>query len=141
MKIFVILWVLLLVGCASGPIGRLPIIEDQNQAADVFVIRDSSFAGSAVSLYIIIDGNDMFAIRIGQYTKFRLVSGEHYIGVKCFGGWSPTWKEDSRRFSVLPQQDAYFIVSPSMSCADIQPISPESGKEWIKKSTYVNMPE
>ena len=37
------LWVLLLVGCASGPIGRLQIIEDQNQAADVFVECERRF--------------------------------------------------------------------------------------------------
>jgi len=141
MKRFVVLWALLLVGCASGPIGRLPAIEDQAQSGDVFVIRNSNFVGSGVSYYITIDGNDMFAIRVGQYTKFKLVIGEHYIGVKCFGGWSPTWKEDSRKFSVLPQQGTYFIVSPNMSCADIQLMNPESGIEWIKKSTYVNMPE
>ena len=139
MKGFTILWVLLLSGCASGPIGRLPVIKDYNQTGDVFVIRDSNFLGSGVSLYITLDGNDIFAIRIGQYTKFGIVSGEHLIGVKCFGGWTPTWKEDSKRFSILPQQELYFIVSPSMSCADIQPISPELGKEWINKTTYISM--
>jgi hypothetical protein len=117
------------------------MIADSIQAGNVFVIRNRNILGSAVSYYITLDGTDMFAIRVGQHTKFSIAAGEHYLGVKCFGGWAPTWKEDSKKFNLLPQGDAYFLVSPSLSCADIQAISPESGKEWIDKSTYIRMSE
>ena len=136
------LWIFLLVGCASGPIGRLPNIEDNNQVGNVFVIRNKSIAANTISYYITLNDNEIFAISVGQYTKLRIASAEHNIGVKCFGGLTPTWKEDSIKFTLLAQQDAYFIVSPSISpCADIQSINPESGKEWINKSEYVRMPE
>ena len=97
--------------------------------------------GAGNSYYVTLDGQDIFAIRVGQYTKFKIVSGVHHIGVKCFGGWSPTWKEDSIAFDLTPGGQTYFVISPDMSCADIKPIGKDEGERRISASEHVEMPQ
>ena len=133
------LLVLLVLGCASGPIGSLPAIEPGQKVGEVFVVRNKNIVGSANSYYVMLDGHDIFAIRIGQYTKFKLVSGEHHVGVMCFVGWTPTWNEHSLGFHLLPGGRAYFVISPNMSCADIKLIGKDEGERRINASKHVEM--
>ncbi len=139
-KLFVVLALaIVLTGCASGPIGKLPMIADQKLAGEVMVIRISNIVGATNSYIITLNGKDIFGIRSGQYTNFKLNKGEHYIGIKCFGGWSPTWKDDSVKFTVTPNSNSYFVVSPNLSCASIKPILEAEAQKIIQNSEYVSM--
>jgi hypothetical protein len=126
-------------GCASGPIGKLSPIVDEKRSGEITVIRVSSIVGVANSYIVTLNGTDVFAIRSGQYTKFKFNEGEHYIGIKCFGGWSPTWKQDSLRFTIAPNSSLYFLVSPNMSCASIVSIAEADGRNRMQSSEYVSM--
>jgi hypothetical protein len=138
-KIICCIGVIVFTGCASGPIDKLPIIADQKLSGEVIVLRISNIIGATNSYIITLNGKDIFGIRSGQYTTFKLTEGEHYIGIKCFGGWSPTWKEDSVKFTVTRNSNSYFIVSPNLSCAIIKPIVETEAQKIIKNSKYVSM--
>ncbi len=97
--------------------------------------------GSGASYYVTLDGQDIFAIRVGQYTEFNIVSGVHLIGVKCFGGWSPTFKEHAISFDLVPGGQAYFVISPDPTCADIKHIGKDEGERRISASKHVEMPQ
>jgi hypothetical protein len=130
---------MVLSGCASsGRIGEMPAIPAGASSSRLVIIRASSIVGAAVSLYVALDGKDIFSIRNGDYTEFPISSGDHFISVKCFGGWSPTWKEDSRKFSAASEQASYFLISPTGSCAGIEQISTNQGALKVSTSTFVS---
>lgn len=125
-------------GCASsGAIGTLPQIQDVNSAGDVFVIRESSIVGAAMSYVVTVDGNDIFEIGSGQYTKFKLNQGRYNIGVKCFGGWTPSTKEESVQVAVKANGSSFLVIAPNARCAGIRQESEETGQREIQSSKYV----
>jgi hypothetical protein len=134
-----LIFAIFIVGCAAGPIGKLPTIADEKKAGEITVIRASSVAGATNSYVITLNGVDVFGIRSGQYTKFRINEGEHHIGIKCFGGWSPTWKEESLKFTATPNSSLYFLATPTMNCASIISITQEEGLKRMQNSEYIAM--
>ena len=135
----VLLSAIFIVGCASGTIGKLPKIMDEKRSGEITVIRAKSIVGATNSYIVTLNGADVFAIRSGQYTKFKLSEGEHYIGIKCFGGWTPTWKEDSLKFTVTSKSNTYFLVSPNLSCASIVSIIEGEAHNRMQSSEYISM--
>lgn len=138
-SLLVLVSAILIAGCASGPLTRLPTIEDEKRSGEVAVIRISSLIQAAVSHIITLNGAEIFGIRSGQYTNFKLNEGEYEIGVKCFGGSGSTWRLDSLRFSVTSMSSSYFLVGPNLSCASIEPITEEEALNKIQNSKYISM--
>jgi len=138
-SLLVLVSAILIARCASGPLTRLPTIEDEKRSGDVTVIRTSNIIGVAVSYIITLNGAEIFGIRSGQYTNFKLNEGEYEIGVKCFGGSGTTWRLDSLRFSVTPISSSYFLVSPNLSCASIELIAEAEAQNRIQNSKYISM--
>jgi hypothetical protein len=129
----------ILSGCASsGRIGELPTIAADAPSSQLVLIRVSSIIGATNSYYVALDGKDIFSIRSGEYTRFRIPAGEHFIAVKCFGGWSPAWKEISKGFVAVADQTSYFEISPNMTCAEIRQITTDAGKAEVKNITFVD---
>ncbi len=123
----------------SGPIDNLPAIVDEKRSGEVTVIRIQNIVGLANSYIINLNGIEIFVIRSGQHTKFKLNEGEHYIGVQCFGGWSTGWNEEFLTFSVIPNSSSFFKVAPNLSCAGIESITEEEALIKIENSKYVPM--
>lgn len=128
---------LLLSACAHGPIEALPKVIDIESCAEAVIIRNKNFVGATNSYIITLDNSDILGIRIGEYTKFNLEPGKHSIGVKCFGGWSPTWKENKKEWSFAAKAKYYFLVSPDASCAEIEQITEQDAAKRISESTYL----
>lgn len=130
---------LILAGCASaGRIGDLPVVADSSDSATLVLIRPSNVIGMANSNYVALDGKDVFSIRSGDNTHFAIPSGPHTITVKCFGGWSPTWKEDSKAFVAQGGATRYFSISPSMKCSKIEPVNEADAKALLERTTFVD---
>ncbi|MEJ2364442.1 MAG: hypothetical protein P8075_06415 [Deltaproteobacteria bacterium] len=138
-SLLVLVSAILIMGCASGPLTRLPTIEDEKRSGEVTLIRTSNFIGVAVSYIITLNGAEIFGIRSGQYTKFKLNEGEYEIGVKCFGGSGSTWRLDSIRFNATSNSNSYFLVSPNYSCAGIKQITEAEALKRIQNSKYISM--
>jgi len=94
----------ILAGCGttSGRLGKLPVVTNTAETGKVVVVRISSFVGAANGYKVALNGKDVFGIGSGEHTELFLPQGEHYISVKCFGGWTPTWKKDAKKFFAKP---------------------------------------
>lgn len=133
--------VLALAGCgtASGRIGDLPAVANAMSAGKVVTVRINSIVGLANGYTVALDGNDLYGIGSGEHAEFVVSEGEHYIAVKCFGGWTPTWKEDSVRFLAVPPETSYFVISPNLKCADIRPIAEADAEKLLRGSKLLNL--
>ena len=134
-----ILFVLAGCGTTSGRIGEMPLITDKASAADVLVVRISTFVGAGNGYTIALDGKDLFGIGSGEHARFQVPQGQHYIAVKCFGGMSPTWKEDSLKFDAGTVAPSIFLVSPAGSCAEIKKSTQDEVKEHLEKSKLLDL--
>ena len=123
-------------GCSSGVLKvSLPEILADEPSGQVFVIRESSLLlGSGVKFAILLDGSEVFKVGNGKYTKFPLAPGEYTISVLCFGGGSPTWKQQDQFFFLENKDEVYFSVSDDlMACARMQEIGRDSALTLMKK--------
>ena len=123
-----------LTGCTtSGPVKSIAPGDSAGEStSELVVIRVDKALASMNTFYVRLDGEDIFTLNIGQYTKLTIPPGKHTISVKCFG-WFPTWREDFESFTVQPNEIVYFETSPSWSCSLIDPISPEAAKEKMRR--------
>jgi hypothetical protein len=129
-----------LAACAtSGRVGELPKLTSPTAGGKVVVARVSSLIGAPNTYTVALDGKDLFHIRSGEHTEFLVETGEHSIAVKCFGGWSPTMKEDSRKFAANTATTNYFRISPNMSCAEIVAVSMEEADRLLSTSTFIDL--
>jgi hypothetical protein len=130
---------LILAGCASsGHIADLPTITDGTAASTLVLIRGSSLIGMPNTYFVALDGKDVFGIRSGENTRFLIPAGQHTVTVKCFGGWSPTWKEDGKGFVAEKNQASYFSISPDLRCANIKQVSETEGKSLLGKTNFID---
>jgi hypothetical protein len=95
--------------------------------------------GAANPFTIALDGNDLFRIGSGEHAEFPVPAGSHRIAVKCFGGWTPTMKEDTESFAAAAGETRYFRVAPSATCADIEAIGEGTAKRELGSSTAINL--
>jgi hypothetical protein len=126
-------------GTTSGRLGELPTVANGARGAKVVAARVSSFVGAANGYTVAVDGKDLFGIGSGEHTEFLVPEGEHYIAVKCFGGWTPTWKEESLKFSAQASDNSYFSISPSGKCAEIKPATEAEAKKLLQGSKFVSL--
>lgn len=138
-KLLFLLTILSMIGCASsGRIGELPSVSSGAPSTKLVLIRASNLVGATNSYYVALDGQDVFTIRSGEYTEFPIPSGSHNITVKCFGGWSPTVKENSTPFTAAPSGAAYFRIAPDLTCAKIYEIDPSEAAEEKKGKDFIS---
>lgn len=136
--VLVSLFVVLLSSCATGGrMGALPEVDENMPSGEIIVIRKSSFVGAAISYYVTVDGEPIFSILSGKHTKFVLAPGSYRIGVQCFGGWTPTWKEDSIEINIGHEETKYVFISPNMRCAGIEELDAQLGKRRMESTKFV----
>jgi hypothetical protein len=75
------LGLLLIISCAHGKTEHFPTVENQTEAAEVFVIRDNNFIGWGVSLKVALDDSIIARLRSGEYVIFYVKPGFHSLGV------------------------------------------------------------
>ncbi|GLR15181.1 hypothetical protein GCM10007907_39710 [Chitinimonas prasina] len=126
-------------GTMSGRLGDLPPVADRNTAAKVVVVRISDLVGAANGYTIAFNGKDLAGIGSGEHAEFLVTPGEHYIAVKCFGGFSPTWKEESLKFIANVSQSNFFLVRPNSRCASIKSATEEEAQKHLPDSQAVNL--
>ena len=131
----------LLAGCGStsGRLGPLPEVKNSSSASKVVVVRVSSMVGAANGYIVALDGKDVLGIGSGEHAEFAVAAGEHYLGVKCFGGFTPTWKENSLRFDARQAAPSYFVVSPNLSCAAVRSADEAEARKLLATSKAVNL--
>jgi hypothetical protein len=142
-RLTVVCILLVLAGCGttSGGLGGLPSITDEANAAKIVVVRVSSLVGATNGYTVALDGSDVFGIGSGEHAEFLVPQGEHYIAVKCFGGWTPTWKADSLKFDAKAAQTHFFLIRPDAKCAEIKPSTQAEAGKHLATSKLVDVHE
>ena len=125
----------LLTACMHGQMAGLPRPVPNEPVGEVVVIRTSSVVGATNSYLITIDGRRAWGLRVGEYARVKIGVGAHRVGVECFGGWAPIWRESgAAEFRLEPDRTSYLLVAPDLTCASIKAITEEEGRDWISRS-------
>ena len=128
----------LLSGCAAaGSINALPVISEGTPSGTVTVVRPSAFVGGTNSYIVTVGNTEIFRINSGQHTRFTLPAGPQTIGVRCFGGWTPTWKESTTQITVTADSVHILEISPSGTCAEIVPRPSIQADELVTATEYM----
>jgi hypothetical protein len=124
-----------LTGCMHGRLSGLPEPAPGEGVAEVVVIRSPNIIGSTNSYLITVDGGRAWGIRVGEYARFKVTAGLHRVGVECFGGWVPIWRESgATEIRVEVDAIAYLLVGPDLNCASIEAISDAEGRDRVSQS-------
>ena len=117
-----------------GQMAGLPTPLPNEPVGELVVIRTSSVAGATNSYLITIDGRRAWGLRVGEYARVKIGAGAHRIGVECFGGWAPVWRESgAAELRLVPDRTSYLLVA-DLPCASIKAINDEEGRGWMSRS-------
>jgi hypothetical protein len=72
---------LLIISCAHGKTEHYPAVDNQSEAAEVFVIRDNNLMGWGMSLKVALNDDIIARLRSGEYVAFYVNPGFHSLGV------------------------------------------------------------
>jgi hypothetical protein len=71
--------------CKSWLIGSLPTVSDPTDAAEIVVIRENRFTGSALTDPITLDGVEIHGLRVGEHVVMKVNPGDHIVGTRYLG--------------------------------------------------------
>ena len=119
----------LIISCAHGKTEHFPTVENQTEAAEVFVIRDNNFMGWGASLKVVLDDAIIARLRSGEYVTFYVKPGFHSLGVS----------EPTMTVPFEKGQTYHFLISAEYTKFgfDIRRIGDRQAKMWISKTKPV----
>ena len=131
MKKIVILAALavLIISCTHGKTERFPTVENQSEAAEVFVIRDNNFMGWGMSLKVALDDSIIARLRSGEYVSFYVKPGFHSLGVSKPTITTPFEKGSTYHFLISAEYTKFGF--------DIQRIGLQQAEIWLSKTKPV----
>jgi hypothetical protein len=117
---------LLIFSCAHGKTEHFPTVENQTEAAEVFVIRDNHFMGWGASLKVVLDDSIIARLRSGEYVNFYVKPGFHSLGVS-----KPTMTVPFEKGSTY-----HFLISAEYTKFgfDIRRIGGRQAEIWLSKT-------
>lgn len=118
-------------GCSSGLVGTLPVVNDVNDASEIYIIRGYNYVSSGVSAYVSFDDKDVLAIRTVEHTKFTAPSGKHTLGVR-----NPGLPTNNIAISLTPKNRYYFRVSVGVNFS-LVPMPEEEALTYLSTTHYV----
>ena len=103
---------LLLVGCAGGLVGPLPVVTNPNAAGTVTVFRDGSWVGFVGPIVLRIDDRKTYQIWRNERFTFRMDPGQ-YVFFYSIG-----FNECRRIANIEPRGNYLFRLAPNCSRFD-----------------------
>jgi len=117
---------LLLISCAHGKTEHFPTVQNQSEAAEVFVIRDNSLMGWGVSLKVALDDSIIARLHSGEYVTFYVKPGFHSLGVSKPTLTVPFEKGHTYHFLISAEYTKFGF--------DIQRIGNQQADMWLSKT-------
>ena len=116
----------LIISCTHGKTEHFPTVENQTEAAEVFVIRDNNFMGWGASLKVALDDAIIARLRSGEYVTFYVKPGFHSLGVS----------EPTITVPFEKRQTYHFLISAEYTKFgfDIRRIGDRQAKVWLSKT-------
>ena len=116
----------LFISCAHGKTEHFPTVENQTEAAEVFVIRDNNFIGWGVSLKVALDDSIIARLRSGEYVTFYVKPGFHSLGVSKPTMTVPFEKGGTYHFLISAEYTKFGF--------DIRRIGERQADMWLSKT-------
>ena len=116
----------LFISCAHGKTEHFPTVENQTEAAEVFVIRDNNFIGWGVSLKVALDDSIIARLRSGEYVTFYVKPGFHSLGVSKPTMTVPFEKGGTYHFLISAEYTKFGF--------DIRRIGDRQAEMWLSKT-------
>jgi hypothetical protein len=134
-----LLIVLCLTACSAGhPIGTLPKVSNLDEMADVMIIRERGFVGGAMGLLVSLDGQDIFLIGNGDFTKFRLDPGRYSLSAGIEKRWFRKCTEGKLNVRLQPRSKYFFLLQfAPEKCVKIELVGEKRGLEIISGGTFI----
>ena len=116
----------LFIACAHGKTEHFPAVENQTEAAEVFVIRDNNLMGWGASLKVVLDDSIIARLRSGEYVRFYVKPGFHSLGVS-----KPTMTVPFEKGSTY-----HFLISAEYTKFgfDLKRIGERQAEIWLSKT-------
>ena len=120
----------LIISCAHGKTEHFPTVENQSEAAEVFVIRDNNFLGWGTSLKVVLDDAIIARLRSGEYVIFYVNPGFHSLGVS-----QPTITVPFEK-----GQTYHFLISADYTQFgfDLKRIGERQAEIWLSKTKPID---
>jgi hypothetical protein len=116
----------LIISCAHGKTEHFPTVENQTDAAQVFVIRDDNFMGWGASLKVVLDDAIIARLRSGEYVTFYVKPGFHSLGVSKPTMTVPFEKGGTYHFLISAEYTKFGF--------DIRRIGDRQAEMWLSKT-------
>ena len=116
----------LIISCAHGKTEHFPAVENQTDAAQVFVIRDDNFMGWGASLKVVLDDAIIARLRSGEYVTFYVKPGFHSLGVSKPTMTVPFEKGGTYHFLISAEYTKFGF--------DIRRIGDRQAEMWLSKT-------
>jgi len=116
----------LIISCAHGKTEHFPAVENQTDAAEVFVIRDDNFMGWGASLKVVLDDAIIARLRSGEYVTFYVKPGFHSLGVSKPTLTVPFEKGGTYHFLISAEYTKFGF--------DIRRIGDRQAEMWLSKT-------
>ncbi|MEE4262715.1 MAG: hypothetical protein V2I56_08470 [Desulfobacteraceae bacterium] len=128
MKNFIILSfaAVLIIACTHGKTEQFPTVENQSEAAEVFVIRDNNFMGWGMSLRVALDDSIIARLRSGEYVIFYVTPGFHSLGVSKPTITVPFEKGQTYHFLISAEYTKFGF--------DLRRIGDREAEMWLSKT-------
>ncbi len=116
----------LIISCAHGKTEHFPTVENQTDAAQVFVIRDDNFMGWGASLKVVLDDAIIARLRSGEYVTFYVKPGFHSLGVSKPTMTVPFEKGQTYHFLISAEYTSFGF--------DMRRIGDQQADMWLSKT-------
>ena len=120
----------LIISCAHGKTEHFPTVENQSEAAEVFVMRDDNFIGWGVSLKVALDDAIIARLRSGEYVTFYVQPGFHSLGVSKPTLTVPFEKGGTYHFLISAEYTKFGF--------DIRRIGDRQAAMWLSKTKPID---
>ena len=117
---------LLIISCAHGKTENFPAVDNQSEAAEVFVIRDNNLMGWGMSLKIALNDDIIARLRSGEYVTFYVDPGFHSLGVTKPTLTVPFEKGHTYHFLISAEYTKFGF--------DMRAISTQQADMWLSKT-------
>jgi len=132
MKKFILLSImaLLILSCAHGKTEHFPKVDNQTEAAEVFVIRDNNLMGWGFSLKVALDDLIIARLRSGEYVTFYVEPGFHSLGISKPTMTVPFEKGRTYHFLISAEYTKFGF--------NLRRIGDQQANMWLSKTKPIN---
>jgi uncharacterized protein (TIGR02246 family) len=104
-------------------------------AAEITVIRPTSFIGTEATYYIALDDRVLFDLESREHVRFAVAPGRHTLAVRCPKSLYLQYAETRSDQLFKAGEPAFFSISPKFDCVTIDRVDAREGARQIANTS------